>query len=175
MPTLEPSRSFRMGPWARARSAKWECSSGSRNGRYPSSGRPRGPGGGGGAPPRFLMNIHAYQEMTRLIKAKVRLTRANSSLLLVLSHHHDHASDNMAICFSRKGEMGVMLYERPKRWKIKGFRIWFSVLRLPLPNLQWGLMKMTQLQDKVWHYITSCMECGNGIFRWLHRICPTQI
>nr|GMD99787.1 angelicin synthase-like [Ipomoea batatas] len=44
-----PSWSLKMGPYLRARSVKWWCKLGRRKGKYPTTGKPRGPGGNGRA------------------------------------------------------------------------------------------------------------------------------
>lgn len=57
-----------------------------RNGRYPSTGKPRGPGGSGASVVWFLelVNVRRYQKGGSMRIERVRMARANSFLLLLL-------------------------------------------------------------------------------------------
>ena len=65
-----------------------------RKGRYPSSGKPRGPGGNGG----FLdfLAAHKNQNNTANIETKaVRFALESSSLSLLAVHHRDHMAETV--------------------------------------------------------------------------------
>ena len=74
-----------------------------RKGRYPSSGKPRGPGGNGG----FLdfLAAHKNQINTANIETKaVRFALESSSLSLLAIHHHDRMAET---AFNMSGFVNV--------------------------------------------------------------------
>lgn len=64
----------------RAKVAKYVWRSGSRNGRLPTIGRPRGPGGDGYFCLFDLVNIHAYQKIAKMAEI-IRSVRVTPSSL----------------------------------------------------------------------------------------------